>query len=322
MPKRIEEIAKGRTNLFSLTWRQCEPAVELIADNRTKLNTRQDFGDIPEFAMSLIDGVKETLLGYMGKNGKFQITNGERRWLGAKWLEEKKSIKILLPIRREEKSYTVTERNLDLLRTNNGKPLEMIEKAAAMQRLLVDGLTEKLIAEKAGCSVTHVTDCLTLLNDVAPEVQKEVRDGTVKASLAIDLARSVPDKERQVELVKEGKAKAEAAKTISKGTKPGSRSIRRVKVTAKHLAVETGKKAQAKKKKAAAATPAPKPLTQPALKSAVMTNAAAPLEELLDAVQRSDCRDSERYDTLEFCIEYMLGRKSQQIATKFILGII
>lgn len=315
--KTIKDVAKGRTDIFWLRTDQCEPAEELINGKKTKLNTREDFGNLHEFAQSLADGIKEPLFGYW-ESGKFQITNGERRWRGAKILAAQgKGIKILLPCMREPQKYSVRERNLDLLRTNNGKPLEMIEKAEAIQRLVADGMKIKEIAHKMGSSQTHVTDCIALLDPtiVAPELQAAVRKGKIKATLAVDLARAVPDPKKQAEALEKGEAKA----TEAAAKKPASRrSPAAAKVTAKHLDVDTGKKAQAAKKKQEAEQGKPAPQSN----LDRQTSAASPLKELLDAITRSTCAETDRYDTLEFLIEFMEGRQAMTTATKFILGMI
>jgi hypothetical protein len=89
------------------------------------------------------------------------------------------------------------------------------------------------------------------------------------------------------------------------------------------LPIATGKKAQAEK--------TPKPLTgtsfaEPRTRVVGLAKskdaAVELLEELLDAVSRSDCEDKARYDTLEFLCEYVAGRKGLPTGTKFILGII
>jgi len=341
--KRIEDIAKGRTNLFSLPWRDCEPAVIDDAGRPVKLNTRQDFGNIAEFAASLADAIREPVLGYMGENGKFQITNGERRWRGVQWLEKHKSVKVLLPCVRESQGYTDTDRNVDLLRTNNGKPLEMIEQAEAMIRLRQGyggqaSMSEKEIAHKAGCSPTHVANCLALLNDAAPEVQEAVRKGEMTGTLAVDLARSVPNKERQTEILEKGREKAlETARPRAVRGEGATSPTKKTKVTAKHLSVATGKKAQSAKKAAKKQHDTDAQFWDQSqgkfvIKSpqrSVKSNKAggksaglAMLEELLDAVERKDCEDKARYDTLEFLYDYSAGRQNMANATKFILGMI
>lgn len=333
--KRIEDIAKGRTNLFSLPWHKCEPAqIQFNGRNtKEKLNTRTDFGDLPEFATSLIGGVKETLLGYMGDNGKFQITNGERRWLGAKWLDENKGITVLLPCLREGKNYTPAERNLDLLRTNNGKPLEMIEKAEAMKRLLQANMSPKEIAAKSGCSPTHVVDCLALLN-LSPELEEAVRTGEIKATLAVDLSRQVPDQEKQNEILKTGRVKAAESATRQAAKKGGKTkaSTKKTKITAKHLPVKTGKKAQEEKRSREGGQITAPPATgvsfsQPREKRPVglarisgRDKTLDMLEELIDATSGSEYV-AERFETLKLIADYSAGHVGLTKATKFILGM-
>ena len=332
----IRDIAVKRTDLYFLkSWRDAELAQELIDGKKLRFNVRDDFTDLFEFANSLVppkgkkEGIIVPLRGYMGENGKFQITDGERRWRAAKILSQR-NIELAIPVIREPQGYTTRERNLDLLRTNNGKPLSMLEQAHAMQRLIVAGDQIKTLHKLAGCSPTHVVDCLALL-EAPEEIQTAVAKGEISGTLAADLGRRVPDKKKQVEVLEQGRAKA-----AEKGKK---------KVTAKLLSVATGKKAQREKRErssvAAGVSPAPKheagtaastgkPLTHPAIKpdsSPVTRHSSLPsdsgtkkLEALLDAVTRGDS-EPERYATLETLTDYLRGMIDLARATKFILGI-
>lgn len=316
--KRIQDIAIGDTHLFTLkSWRDAELAQESIDEKQQRFNVRDDMGNLFEFAESLREGITDPLRGYMGENGKFQITDGERRWRGAKILSQK-NIEITIPVIREPQGYTARDRDLDLLRTNNGKPLTMIEQARAMKRLLDRGEPLKGLHKLAGCSPTHVADCLSLI-EAPEEIQQAVSKGEISGTTAADLTRRVPDRKKQVEVLAQGRARAkEQGKT---------------KVTAKHLPVRTGKKAQKenKQKKAAAKsrsepqlalgpTSDPRPPTSGA-RSVPASAAVQKLEDLRDASPRGQAVPS-RYETLELLIGFLGGDCDITHATKFILGII
>jgi ParB/RepB/Spo0J family partition protein len=344
----IEEIATGRTNLFTISWHDAEPAPvrpgEKIGKNGDgRFNTREDFSDIFEFAESLAPGVRGPLRGYLGANGKFQITDGERRWRGAKILAQR-GIKVDLPIIREPKGYSEVDRNLDLIRMNSGKPLSMLEQAHAFQRVLALGVPEKELHKKAGCSPTHITNCLALLQ-TAPEVQAAVAKGEMSGTLAADLQRAVPDPEKQKEIIRQGRDNAKPAPSGKK------------KITAKNLPVATGKKAAKSRsekqtsnaqrstsnpqpQQAQRSTSNPQPqqaiFGQPVIKptdriSGSSGESPAPprnsdpilarLDDLQDSVTNADA-DKGRLETLEFIGRYLRNKETLTSATKFILGMI
>lgn len=329
----LDEIHIGRTNLFTIKWQDAEPAL-LVADEPKKkdgsnrFNTRQDFDDIFEFAESLRDGIKVPLRGYMGENGKFQITDGERRWRGAKILAQK-NIQIPLPIIREPKGYSEVDRTLDLLLTNSGKPLSMLEQAHAFARLLAQGLSTKEAADKSGKSETHIANCLTLLQ-AAPEVQQKVAKGEMTATLAVDLVKALPNPGDQVREVREAEEKLRQSqqKSSSKnGTKKPAKA--KTKITAKNLSVPTGKKAAKHRDKPAPAQQQQAPFGQPALRDAEKPRdlpkgddpALKKLDDLYHATSNADA-DKARLETLEYLIDYVKGNASLANATKFILGMI
>jgi ParB/RepB/Spo0J family partition protein len=338
----IYDIQVGRTNLFSLKPDDCVLALDIIdiSGKRSRLNVRDDMGDLDEFAESLRSGIRVPLRGYMGPEGEFHITDGERRWRGAKILA-KKGVHITLPVIREPQKYSPTERTLDLLRTNNGKPLDMLEKAHAFRRLTdVHKLAPKEIAAKSGYSTTHVTDCLLLLQ-AAPEVQEAVKSGEMKATLAVDLVRQVSDKEKQRDILAAGREKA-GSREVRAGRAYGAGSKKTTgtaKVTAKSLPIATGKKARVKEQGSHAVTTGSQPrgseaplrgpiferqpdaIGTPVLKDKEATRLQANmLDDLLESVSRNDCMEN-AYETAEMVRDYLGGETSLKNATKFLLGM-
>jgi ParB/RepB/Spo0J family partition protein len=329
--KRLDDIHVGRTNLFTIKWQDAEPALlkpdePQKKDGSNRFNARQDFADIFEFAESLRGGIRVPLRGYMGANGKFQITDGERRWRGAKILSQK-NVSIPLPIIREPQGYTEVDRTLDLLLTNSGKPLDMLEQAHAFARLLEQGLDENEVAKRSGRSQTHITNCLTLLQ-AAPEVQKAVAAGEMAPTLAVDLVKALPDPARQAEELRAAKQKlADKATPSRNGASKPSKS-KSNKITAKTLNVATGKKAAKSRGQKPEGRGQSAPLGQPVLKDTDLAKlpkaddpALKKLEDLYHATSSSE-PDKARLETLEFLVDYVKGKESLAKATKFILGMI
>lgn len=314
--KNIRDIAAPlHDRIFYLNPRDAEPAAELIAGKKERFNVRDDMGDIHEFAESLRPGIKLPLLGYMGENGKFQITDGERRWKAARILLAR-NVEIKLPVQLEPKGTTAEERNIGLLVTATGKPLEIIEQARVIERLL-DGLAGKALArklkelpKKIGKSATHIANCLALLD--APEaIKAAVGKGEMSGTLAAELAKAVPDKKKQVEVLEEARGKAKA-----KG---------KTKVTAKLLSVKTGKKAQAARKSGGqkpevGGQPVLGPARPPRDQTDTEDATLGKLLDLLHSVERRDA-ETERYETLEILIDYLSGKETRKALTEFLLGI-
>ena len=225
----IDSIKRGRTDLFHLAPEDMIPA-ELAG---IKLNTRTDFGDLEALADSLIaHGCKEVLRGHMNGAGKFEITNGERRWRAAS-IAVARGHAILLPCRPEPRGYSDEERICDLFTCNNGKPLTFIEEARTIQLLSRRGLTEKEIAEKTTRSTTHIANCLALV-DAGEHILSLVESGRMSATLAIEFIQAEPDTAKQIAHLVEAEASLDEAGVD--------------RITAKHLPIKVGKARQAEQR--------------------------------------------------------------------------
>lgn len=110
------------------------------------------------------------------------------------------------------------ERALDLLNSNDGLPLTMMEQAHAVQRLRSFQWEPAEIAKRRGVSVTAIQNLLSLL-DVPAEVKQLVTDGKVSASLAVKTVK------------KEGEG---AAETLNKAVEK-AKGAGKERATAKHL---------------------------------------------------------------------------------------
>ncbi|MGL5074881.1 MAG: ParB/RepB/Spo0J family partition protein, partial [Waterburya sp.] len=135
-------------------------------------NVRYDYGDIKELASSIAEnGIKVPLRGY--KEGDlFYITSGHRRYKAMQLLDKKGYTELNAPFIPEARGYGEEQRTVDLILTNDGKKLTMLEEAEVVHRLMNNfGKKMKEVAKQIGKSVAHVDNCLLLLS--APDDLKE-----------------------------------------------------------------------------------------------------------------------------------------------------
>lgn len=226
----IDQIKKGRTDIFQLDPADMVPAP---LGETTRLNTRNDFGDLESLCDSLIEhGCKTILRGHMNSGGKFEITDGERRWRAA-CLAKERGHNITLPCRPEPRNYTDEERIVDLFTCNGGLPLGILEEAHAMKLLLGRGWDEKQIATKTHRSLTHVANCLILLAS-GDHILSLVASGRMSATLAIEFIAAEPDPAQQI-----------AHLIVAEQNAAASESDR---ITARHLPIKVGKARQAEQR--------------------------------------------------------------------------
>lgn len=184
-------------------------------------NVRYDYGDIEELANSIEqNGVKVPLRGY--KEGEtFYITDGHRRYKALQLLN-KKGLEISAPFVSEVKGYNDEQRTLDLVITNDGKRLTLLEEAEVYGRLLNYGWGVAEIAKKVGKSITHISNC-TLLLEASTLLKKQIREDKVSASTVIEMLKKdgTAEVEEQVaEAVKSNKGKRVTNKHIKKPVAP------------------------------------------------------------------------------------------------------
>lgn len=148
-------------------------------------NIRTDMGDIKELAENIKEnGVKVPLMGYH-KAGVYYITAGHRRYAACKLLVEQGLTNISVPFMTEPKGTNEEQRIVDTFLTNDGKPLEPLEQAEGVLRLVKGGLSIKQIAKRLGKSDSYVNR-LYKLSQSPVELQQAVADHKVSGSLAIE----------------------------------------------------------------------------------------------------------------------------------------
>ena len=228
------DIQKGRSNVFRIDRKRC------VFDKG--FNPRIDFGDIEVMAAQIRDrGIQRECFGHLGPDGKFHITDGERRIRGLDLAIERKWVKgelALVPVKPDPRHQTDAERTLATIILNSGKPLTMLEQGTAMHRLLKEhGYTHANLQAQTGHSITHIHNCLSLIEGPCPSLAELLRNDHISSTTAVEIVREVPELEKQEEIVRQAIAAAAAAEAP--------------RITAKHLPILIGHEAQAERKRRA-----------------------------------------------------------------------
>lgn len=151
-------------------------------------------------------GVLEPLTVYM-RGDEVVLTNGHCRLLAVKRLQAEGEQIEFVPCRVEPKTANDAERVLSMLTRNSGKPLEPLEMAAVMKRLLAFGWDEAKIAANTGFTTVYVA-ALLKLNSAPEEIKGMITRGEVAATTAAKVIKAQGDSAAEVlrEAVKDAKA--------------------------------------------------------------------------------------------------------------------
>lgn len=133
------------------------------------------------------------------KDGKAYLVSGHCRLQATKRaISEGADIK-KVPCVQESRETGDEDRILSLVTDNSGMPLSPMEQAVVYQRLSKKGWTNKQIAERAGLSISHVTNLLNLA--AAPAAIKQlVNSGKVSPTMANNAVRDY--KENALDVLK------------------------------------------------------------------------------------------------------------------------
>jgi len=127
-------------------------------------NKRIDYGDIEELAESILqNGLKDPLVVQRGKNNKYYVRSGHRRYKAMQLLSERGKEVKKVPCEIEKKDLTPEQRYIDMVIYNDGMAFSMLELGTIFMELENLGFTPKNIQEKLGLKhVNKVYDGLTL----------------------------------------------------------------------------------------------------------------------------------------------------------------
>ena len=191
-------------------------------------NVRRDLGDLVALAQlfrapdddSNPVGIRMPLRGHMD-GAIFKVTDGERRYRAMHIAIEKGWLKpedALFPVVNEPRSYSATQRIVDMLQTGEGsKPLTMYERALAVVKLAEEEkLSRAQISKRTGKTRVDVENCL-LLQKFSANLEQEVAMDRLSMSLAVELTRRLEDDtDEQDRLLQMAKRNAKDGKITAK----------------------------------------------------------------------------------------------------------
>lgn len=155
-------------------------------------NPRFIIKNIPELAEDIKNNGINTVLMAKKKDGKWQITRGQRRWTACKMLYEKEGIEIIMPICMEEKDISDEMLFLRNIKSNTGTDLNPIELAASVQQFVNWGWQYPVIAKGLGISEQYVRN-LYKLRQAPMILQNFVIDEIITGTLAIEYILKGPE---------------------------------------------------------------------------------------------------------------------------------
>jgi ParB/RepB/Spo0J family partition protein len=202
------------------------PPSQIIVDE--KKNPREDYGNVEELMLSIIEnGIRNPLKGYL-KDGKVILREGFRRMRAVKLALEKGKTIERVPVIIEDRPMSEEERTLEFLINNDGKPFTMLEQSEVIRRLLNFEWKVTDIVKKTGKARGYIEN-LILLAKAPVKVQNFIKDGKISAHAVIQIMQAVKgDPEKSV---KEIESAIQAAKESGKE-----------KATPKHVATNKVKK--------------------------------------------------------------------------------
>lgn len=202
------------------------PPNQIIVDE--KKNPREDYGNVEELMLSIIEnGIRNPLKGYL-KDGKVILREGFRRMRAVKLALEKGKTIERVPVIIEDRPMSEEERTLEFLINNDGKPFTMLEQSEVIRRLLNFEWKVTDIVKKTGKARGYIEN-LILLTRVPVKVQNYIKDGKISAHAVIQIMQA--EKGNAESAVKEIEVAIQTAKESGKE-----------KATPKHVATKKVKK--------------------------------------------------------------------------------
>lgn len=180
-----ENLLVKRTDLFHVPFTKVKVTTE---ENIRRRYPREDLVDLAEDIKE--NGVLLNLSGWKQKEEGVEVYyagDGFRRYFACELLYKEQGIEISMPFRlKDKKEFNIEQRTLLMLSTGaNSKPLDPVEQAEGIGRLLNWGSTPAKLAKKLGKSTTYINNMKLLYS--APERLKDmVYDKVISATLLIE----------------------------------------------------------------------------------------------------------------------------------------
>ncbi len=182
----LKSVSVGRYEVFKV-----DPSLLRVQDGWNSRN--MEFESNQEHIQSLSAsiekrGVDNPLVVEPAGDGTFYVRDGHCRLLAVQMAIARGTEIKAVPVRRENKLSSETDKLLDQISRNSGKPLEPVEKGEVFARLVRLGWSEIQIAEAVPCPISHVRDCLRV-HAAPPSLKAAVANGEVALTSAVALMR-------------------------------------------------------------------------------------------------------------------------------------
>ncbi len=222
-----------------------EMDIDLIDPNPEQPRSRFPEENLNELAQSIkTNGIIQPII-VRGKNGRYEIIAGERRWRAA----QRAGLQKVPVVLKEVADDKLLE--LALIENIQRQELNAVEEAKAYRKLVdTIGLTQEMVAERVGKNRTVITTYLRLLK-LPDEIQKLIEEEKISAghgrallmtddadaqkriaNMIVEMSLSVREAEKAVRRVKRGSEKITGKQTKSKpkidaNTKAAETKLRR-----------------------------------------------------------------------------------------------
>lgn len=162
-----------------------------------KENPRQDYGNIEELMISILENGIRTPMSVYQKNGKFVLKNGFRRMRAVNLALSKGKTIERVPVLLESQKLNEEERTLEHIINNDGKPLTMLEQSEVIRRLLNFGWKVMDVVKRTGKARGYIEN-LIMLTKAPMKVQHYIKEGKISAHAVIQIMQAVKGDDKKV----------------------------------------------------------------------------------------------------------------------------
>lgn len=217
----IKKLASSKKSIYMIDPKDIYIDPEWNERNMSSPDTLKHIDDLA-YSFSKV-GIKDPVT-VVSRDNQAALTDGYCRMAAIKVAAEKYDTVIkAVPVRIEERGTNEADHIAGMITRNSGRDLNTGEQAGVVKRLLVLGLTKDEIADKIGKTLTHVDNCMLLL-EADPTILAYVRDGEVSSRFVLETVKAKGDKALPV-ITKaiataKGKGKTKATKRDAPKTAP------------------------------------------------------------------------------------------------------
>lgn len=218
----IKKLSKGYSNIYMLDPKD----IYIDPDWNERNMLRPDaIKHIEALALSISKvGIKDPLT-VVGIDDKIHLTDGYCRMAAINLAAEKygtviEGVKVMI----EDRGTDEADHLASMITRNAGLEFTFSEQARVVKRMLALGLDKKEVAERCGKSLTHIDNCILLL-EADVKIMKYLDEDKISQRLVLDTIRkkgskALPIVEKAIEKAKaSGKSKA---KNTAKKTPPSA----------------------------------------------------------------------------------------------------